>query len=454
MGLDFGVLGFLSERIGIIIVLFPLICYNIAVYLLIMWENIQVNRILSRYLPGVFDRQLVLITGARQTGKTTLVKKYYHDLPYYNLDAFEYRDQLSSISTFKWAGEVGKSVIDEIQKEPALFDKIKYAFDEGSLSFSVLTGSSQILLLKRIQETLAGRITLRELFPFTFRELMDYQGENREPLLLEKLMGKGHVDEVLNGMSSILIGEDRVFNTEVEDWIYTWGGMPPLIHIRESNERKYWLKDYAIAYLERDLSNLASLKDLKPFMKFQQIAALRTANLISFTELARDSGIGIETSRRYLEYLRISYQAFLLQPYHKNLTSSLVKTPKLYWFDNGLQRHLSGYGYETNNGQLYENYVASEIMKFIRTNRMDAKLYFYRTRSGMEIDFILETNKGILGLEVKNREVVSSSDFTSLKKLALAAGKEWKAGIVIYRGNKIQNYGDRLWAIPSTRLFG
>jgi hypothetical protein len=418
-----------------------------------MWENIQVNRILSRHLPDDSKRQLILITGARQTGKTTLVRKHYENLPYYNLDAFEYRDQLSSISTFSWSKEIGVSVIDEIQKEPGLFDKIKYAYDEGTLTFSVFTGSSQILLLKKIKETLAGRISLRELFPFMFRELFDHKEINKDTILLERLISVKRIDDVLSSLNSVLIGETFELHNKVEYWLNNWGGMAPLIHITDSNNRKLWLKDYALAYLERDLADLAKLNDLKPFRKFQQITSLRTANLLSYTELAKDAGIGIESARRYLEYLRISYQTFFVQPYHKNLTSSLVKTPKLYWFDNGILRHLSGLGFEINNGQLYENYVASELIKYIRTNRMDVKLSFYRTRSGMEIDFILESIYGLIAIEVKNRSEVSKSDFTNMKRLSEVLGYEWCGGIVVYRGNKIQKFGDNLWAVPSYRLF-
>lgn len=418
-----------------------------------MWENLQVKRVIERYLPDVRRRQLLLITGARQTGKTTLVKERYKELPYYNLDAVEYRDQLSSISTFRWARDIGASVIDEIQKEPGLFDKIKYAFDDGSLNFSVLTGSSQILLLKKVRETLAGRTMLMELFPFMLTELTDPKSKKNDAVLFSRMLKCETIDEVLNETASVLIGKKLELAKYAEEWLYIWGGMAPLIHINESQDRKYWLKDYTTAYLERDLGDLANLNDLKPFRKFQQIAALRTTNLISFSELSRDAGIGIETARRYLEYLHISYQGFLLQPYHKNLTSSLVKTPKLFWFDNGLLRFLSGLGFEIDSGQLYENYVASELMKFIRSKRLDVKLTFYRTRSGMEIDFILETTKGILGIEVKNRSVVSKSDFTRLKRLADAAKTGWLGGIVIYKGNQIQRFNEGFWAVPSFRFF-
>ena len=424
-----------------------------TVYLPIMWENLQIKRMLSQHLPDISGRQLLLITGARQTGKTTLVREQYRSLPYFNLDAIEFRDQLSSISTFNWADEVGVSIIDEIQKEPGLFDKIKYSFDEGTLRFSVLTGSSQILLLKKVRETLAGRVTLRELFPFMLSELINPDGIKSESVLFCRLVTEKNLDKTFAATTSVLIGKEWDVAKSAEDQLNIWGGMAPLIHIGDSKDRKFWLKDYATAYLERDLADLANLNDLKPFRKFQQIAALRTANLISYTELAKDSGIGIETARRYLEYLRISYQTFLLQPFRKNLTSRIIKTPKLYWFDNGLLRHLSGFGFEIDNGQLFENYVASELMKFISTNRLNVKLTFYRTRSGMEIDFILETNDGIIAIEVKNRDVVSESDFTNIKRLAGAAGKEWLGGIVVYRGNKIRQFNHHLWAVPACRLF-
>jgi uncharacterized protein len=418
-----------------------------------MWENKQISRKLTKLLPDDSGRQLLLLTGARQTGKTTLVRKHYKDIPYYNLDAMEYRDQLSSISTFRWAKEVGVSVIDEIQKAPELFDKIKYSYDDGSLNFSVLTGSSQILLLRKVQETLAGRAFLLELFPFILSELIDPEALKSGNSLLEELIGSTNIDEIFEAVDSVLFGESLDIAVRSEEWLNIWGGMAPLIHLPGLDEKRFWLKDYAVAYLERDLADLASLNDLKPFRKFQQMAALRTANLISYTELAKDSGIGIETARRYLEYLRISYQAFLLQPYHKNLTSSLVKTPKLFWFDNGLLRHLSGFGFDIDSGQLYENYVAAEMMKMIRTSRLDTRLYFYRTRSGMEIDFILEKKEGFVAIEVKNRDTVSLSDFAKIKRLADANSARWCGGIVVYRGNKIQKFGHNLWAVPSIRLF-
>lgn len=408
---------------------------------------------IAQHLPAESENRLLLLTGARQTGKTSLVRKCYEDLPYYNLDAIEFRDQLSNVSTFRWAQEVGTSVIDEIQKEPGLFDKLKFAFDEGMLKFSVLTGSSQILLLKKVRETLAGRVALRELYPLMLNELVNTEGVNFDSILLHKLFSEINIDEILASLPSVLIGDSWYQAKRAEEWLLKWGGMPALIHISDENTRKLWLRDYTSTYLERDLGDLANLSDLKPFRKFQRIAALRAANLLSYSELSKDSGIGVETSRRYLEYLRISYQAFLVPPYHTNLTSSLVKTPKLFWVDNGLFRHLSEYGFSFDSGQLYENYIASELMKFIRTNGLETKMTFYRTRSGLEIDFLLENENGFIAIEVKSRDIVSSSDIGSLRRLAESSGKSFVGGIVLYRGNKIQQFDEKLWAVPSCRLF-
>ncbi|MBN3034235.1 MAG: ATP-binding protein [Bacteroidales bacterium] len=418
-----------------------------------MWENLQIKRKISQFLPEESRRTLVMVTGARQTGKTTLVRGHYHELPYYNLDAVEYREQLGNISTFSWFNVVGHAVLDEVQKEPTLFDKIKYAFDEGSISFSVLTGSSQLLLLGKVRETLAGRIMLFELFPFMLSELMYPEGGHPDGITLEKLLSGDPVDGLLRSIPEVVLGDQWDLLQRAENRLITWGGMPPLIHISDEKERIFWLNDYSTAYLERDLSDLVRLNDLKPFRRFQRLASLRTSNMLHYSELAKDAGTSTETARRYIEYLGISYQAFLLQPYHINLTSTVVKTPKLYWYDNGLLRHLSGIGYDLDNGQLFENYVASELMKYLKTTRSNARLYYYRTRSGMEVDFILDTPSGIIAIEVKNRENISESDCSSLRRLASNSKKSIRLAMVVYKGNKLINFGAGLWAVPSSRLF-
>jgi uncharacterized protein len=215
------------------------------------------------------------------------------------------------------------------------------------------------------------------------------------------------------------------------------------------------LKSYEATYLERDLGDLARLDDLKPFRRFQKLAALRSGQLLSFSELARDAGVAVETTRRYMEYLRISYQAFLLQPFYENLTSQVVKTPKIYWQDCGLLRSLSGLTPDaTVDGHFFETYVAAELVKLVRTVSLDAQCFYYRTRSGAEVDFLVQTPRGVMAMEVKNRAVIDRADIGTMKALATALGDRWLGGMVLYRGAAITCLAPGFWAVPTWRLFG
>jgi predicted AAA+ superfamily ATPase len=411
------------------------------------------TRYLAAYLPPDSSRRLGVVTGARQTGKTTLVKETYPDLHYVSLDAPENRDSLRQLVSAAWAATVGNAVIDEAQKEPTVFEKVKYAFDESSISFTVLTGSSQILLLKKIRESLAGRAYFFELWPLMPAEIAaPSSGKTLVTPMLDQLISAGSVGALLSDVPPVLMAEAAHPWSEAEKHLLAWGGMPALLALPEE-ERFTWLKNYTYTYLERDLMDLARMEDLQPFRKFQKLTALRSATLLNYSELARDAGISADTARRYLEYLRISYQTFLLQPFSENLTSSTVKTPKLYWSDVGIWRQLSGFRGEVT-GQLFETMVVSEIVKWIRTRQMDAELTFYRTRSGMEVDLLIEAGKDLIGVEIKSRDSTARKDVGSLQALAEKLGKRWRGGMVVYRGNAISRIAaPDIWAVPSWRLF-
>jgi uncharacterized protein len=384
---------------------------------------------------------------------TTLARATYPDLRYINLDSPENRETLSQLHTAFWAKSIGPAVLDEAQKAPVVFEKVKYAFDEGGVSFSVLTGSSQILLLKEIRESLAGRAFFYELWPLMQSE-MNFPADDPDVPgpLVNKLLSAGHVGSVLADVPAVLLDKQDAAYLNAENHILQWGGMPSLLPLGDADRWK-WLKDYGYTYLERDLSDLARLDDLAPFRKFQKLTALRSGKLLNYSELARDTGISVDTARRYLEYLRLSYQTFLLQPFHQNLTSAVVKTPKIYWTDIGILRQLSGYRGELT-GEFYETMVVSELVKWIRTSQLEAELYFYRTRSGMELDVLIQTGSAFVGMEIKSRESVASKDIRAMKEVAPALGNRWLGGIVVYRGNEIRRIGDPdIWAVPSRRLF-
>jgi predicted AAA+ superfamily ATPase len=418
-----------------------------------MSEYIQKYRFLEDYLPERSSRRLVILTGARQTGKTTLAKAKYPELNYINLDAPENREVIRTISTASWAVSVGNAVIDEAQKEPSLFEKVKYAFDENSVSFCLMSGSSQILLLKKVRESLAGRVSLYEIWPLTMYEIfMDNHSRGIHPSLVDRLFSKSNFDELFGKLPEILLEETDIKNREAETYMLKWGGMPALLPLSEEQRWK-WLKDYVYTYLERDLSDLARLDDLVPFRTFQKLSALRSAQLLNYSELSRDAGLSVDTARRYLQYLNLSYQTVLLQPYFRNITSSVIKTPKLYWVDVGLLRQLGGFRGE-HFGQVYETMVVGELIKWIKTTQKNAEIYFYRTRSGMELDVLLQTEGGLIGIEIKSRKTHAKSDLRAMKEVARNLGKEWRGGLLVNQGNVLRKIDEpNIWVIPSRRLF-
>jgi len=413
----------------------------------------QVSRHLARLLPPLGEgRRLVLITGARQVGKTTLTRAQYPSLPYFNLDAVENRHYLSQVPSFQFAKEIGASILDEAQKEPAVFEKLKYAYDDKQIAFSVLLGSSQILLLKKIRESLAGRVAIYELFPLMMSELASQaEPSGLHAPMLEGLCEAKDLNNFLSLQPMLIAPAAAQIKKNAQQHLMQWGGMPALLAIAE-NERQKWIRDYEYTYLERDLADLARLSDLEPFRLFQQLSALRSAHLLNYSELARDSGVSVDTARRYLEYLKLSYQVELLQAYRSNRNSSLVKTPKIYWLDIGLYRSLTQY-YGQLQGQLYETLIVSEVAKWKRGLQKTVDLYFYRTSGGLEVDLVLKKADGIIGLEIKSRSEVSVRDSKSLKLMAEQLKEEWLGGIIVYNGDRLEKIAEpNIWAIPSWRL--
>ena len=181
---------------------------------------------------------------------------------------------------------------------------------------------------------------------------------------------------------------------------------------------------------------------------------LRSGQLLSYSELARDAGVSPATARRYLEYLNLSYQVVLLRPYSRNLTSTVVKSPKLYWMDLGLSREVTASRGDLTGAE-FETLVVAECHKWIHTMAPDVKMYFYRTRSRMEVDLLLETPGGVLTVEVKNRGRAYPEDARALAELRGPLGSSWLGGLVVHRGTRLHplREADGIWAVPAHQLF-
>ena len=409
-------------------------------------------RWLGARLPREGSRRIVVTTGARQTGKTTLARTTYPDLRYFSLDDLEVRTALREVSGRQWHRDVGEAVLDEAQKEPSVFEKVKLAYDDARIDFSVLLGSSRFLLMDRARESLAGRSFIYDLWPLMASELRTDEDEEAQPPLLDQILLTKRLRDVLDGEPEILLGDEDLQRREALEHLARWGGMPELLRLSDA-ERREWLKSYQQTFLERDLADLVRLSDLEPFRKLQRLAMLRSGGLLSFADLARDASLSTATARRYLEYLRISYQIFLLQPFHRNLTSAVVKTPKLYWMDLGLLRQET-LRFGPLDGPLFETLVVGEIRKWIDTRGRDVEMTFYRTRSGLEVDVLLRTEHGIFGVEIKSRDTVQNKDWKGLRAIAEVLGEEWLGGLVVYQGRRLYPLDAdlRIHAVPVHRL--
>lgn len=410
-------------------------------------------RWLNHRLTSSENPRLIVITGARQTGKTTLVKARYPHLRYVNLDIIEEREMLANLRTRSWASVLGPAVLDEAQKLPSVFDKVKWAFDEKEIDFSVLTGSSRILLLDQVWETLAGRAFLYDLWPLMASELRNRKAEVPDyPLIHRILTEETAIDDLMRKEPPLLLGTDVELRLSAIDHLSQWGGMPALLPLSKE-DRHDWLRSYHQTFLERDLSDLVRLRDLAPFRTLQKLTMLRSGQLLSFSKLARDTGIAVNTARRFVEYLRISYQTILVQPWYRNLTSQVIKSPKIYWIDMGLLRQGTGQWGDLS-GEMFESLVIGEIYKWISTMAQDSGIYFYRTRSGMEVDLILETPLGIVGIEIKSRASISKTDTKALRAIGSHLKNGWRCGLIVYNGMEVKQISSSptIWAIPLHRL--
>jgi predicted AAA+ superfamily ATPase len=397
----------------------------------------------------------VVVTGARQVGKTTLARRLYENaFRYLNLDSPGERARLALAPAEGWHQAVGPAILDEVQKAPMLLDKLKWAYDEGKLDFSVLLGSSRITLLEQVRESLAGRVFLYELWPLTVGELAPHFGGRKpdNPFIARLLNGLESPAALLAPLTRGVVGQEAGAAQSALVHLLQWGGLPSLLQYRDE-EKLAWLDAYQTTYLERDLADLARLRDLEPFSTCHRLASLRTGRILSYSEIARDAGLPVTTVRRYLGYLELSYQTFRLNPWAKNPSVRFIKSPKLIWCDLGVQRVLSG---QTGvlTGEQYESAIISQLMIHLWTLGIRVTPSFLRTSGGSEVDLLLEGEHGILAVEIKNRPKVTAKDAASIERSRKLIGDAYQGGLVVYRGNEIGQITRSVYAIPDWVLLG
>jgi predicted AAA+ superfamily ATPase len=383
----------------------------------------------------------VVITGARQTGKSTLADALVPGRRrYLSLDDLDVRDA-SRRDPESLVGGPGPVTLDEVQREPSLLSAIKRAIDrDRTAGRFLLAGSANLLLMRRVSESLAGRASYLTLWPMTRRE---QQGRGR----------CGRWEELLAtpeaGWIDLLAGTDD----EPEDWraLARRGGFPtPALELKGGAERRIWFDGYIRTYLERDLQDLASISALPDFRRLMRAASLRMGQLVNQTELGRDAALPQPTVHRWLNLLETSYLLVRLPAYAVNRTKRLIKAPKIYWGDTGVAMHLAGS--EEPGGAHLENLVLHDLLAWRDARLERADVGYWRTAIGEEVDFVIETAGGLLPIEVKASARPRLADAAHLRTFRREYGKRSRAGLLLHSGSTLEWLAADVLAAPWWRV--
>jgi predicted AAA+ superfamily ATPase len=391
------------------------------------------------------DTRVVAITGPRQSGKTTLARRFARQgRVYLTLDD---RATLAAAKSdpVAFIRALDRAVIDEVQRAPEILLAIKRSVDEDRRAGRfLLTGSANLSTISTVRESLAGRIETIPLYPLSRSELL----RSKRTLFIDKIF-QGEVPQPAEP-----IQHDALIR------LTSQGGYPEALARRTEKRRQDWYRAYLESIIERDVPEIAALSKPGQIPKLLQIAAQFASRLTNLSEIGRSVALDHKTTDSYLQVLEQLFLVRRLQPWLRNELSRLVKTPKLHFVDSGLLTALRGYSearLRTDRelfGPVLEGFVFSELLKAISWSEERVSLYHYRDKDQLEVDFVLENDAGrIVGLEVKAAASVTRRDFAGLDRLASAAGKHFVQGIVLYDGEHILSFAENLRAVPMASLW-
>ena len=391
--------------------------------------------------------RIIVLTGARQTGKTTLAKHCFPDYSYLSIEDPVLRVQYKSLTAAQWKEFYPRAILDEVQKEPTLIESIKSAYDQYEAVRYLLLGSSQILLLDKVKESLAGRCIIEEVLPLTLPEIITKSWDAPPAVsffqrFLNDLQLPGH-------LPSFELYPDYAGRMKAFQYYIIYGGYPALVNEAfNDDDRIEWLKSYVSTYLERDVRDLADFRSLEPFVKIQKTTALLTGQLVNFSRLGKEAGVTSKTAQRFLQYLELSYQTILLQPWYSNKFKRLVKTPKLHYLDPGVLRAvLQKRGGPAGNE--FESAVISEIYKQVKVIGFPCTFYHLRTQDGAEVDLLIETEKGFIAFEIKMSNNIGKKDARHLFSLAEKLDKPLIHSFILSLDNNIKPIDKKVTALPA-----
>lgn len=331
----------------------------------------------------------LLVTGARQVGKSTLLRKVFNRYEFVTLDD-PFNRELANFDPEAFLAHHGRPlIIDEIQYAPKLFPYLKMEIDQNRKDYGrfILTGSQIFPLMKGVMESLAGRIAIFDLYPLSVSEIPGFSFYDQERLN----------ETILRGLF-------------------------PELQTNPAAETEIWFNTYVTTYLEKDVRAIKAVSDLNLFQKFIRLLAARAGSLLNLSEVAKECGITQPTAKAWLSILQATYIIYLLKPYHNNHSKRVVKSPKLYFLDTGLLANLLGVSTTKSLirsamiGHIFENFVIMEVLKLFSFSGKRDCLYFYRSASGLEVDLLIETEGELNAYEIKFAKTLHPKDGLNLEK--------------------------------------
>ena len=403
---------------------------------------------LPRFASGLLERALaaspvVVLMGARQTGKSTLVQSepFLADRLYLTLDDLETHERARAAPD-DLVRSAPRLTLDEIQREPNLLLSVKRAVDQDRPRRNgrfVLTGSANLLLMHRVSETLAGRAIYVNLWPLTRRERL---GLGRPGIWTDFFANPvSEWPELVSARPSVAAD----WRDEVRR-----GGYPTPAMELSRDARSLWFDGYLRTYLERDLQAMASVGNLVDFRRLMRATCLRLGNVVNQAELGRDTGIPRATVQRYLNLLETSCQLVRLEPYATHRTKRLVKSPKLYWSDAALALWLSGSG--AASGAHLEILVLNDLMVWRDGQTPAPEVLFWRTTTELEVDFVVESDGRLLPIEVKAAANPGYADTRGIRAFRQEYSERCPGGLLLHGGEQTQWMSDRILAVPWWRV--
>jgi predicted AAA+ superfamily ATPase len=391
---------------------------------------------------ALLDTPVVMVTGPRQCGKTTLVRGFT-SYRYLTLDDETVLEAARGDPNGFVRG-LDQAIVDEVQRAPDLLRAIKKTIDvDRRPGRFLLTGSANVLTLPQVSESLAGRMQVVNLLPLSLAEIRE-----KRPTFVQKAMA-GKAAKTTDA----LIGDDLM------SAVFT-GGYPEMIRRQDRQRRRAWARGYVNAMVQRDIPDIAEVERMDQMPRLLKVLAHHSGQLTNFTQIGGQIGLDDKTTSKYVAILEQLFMVRRAEPWFRNRLKRLVKTPKLHFLDSGLLAAILGATEEgigkdrSIYGALLETFVFAEVMKQVDWLPETCRLYHYRDKDQDEVDIIVEGEGGdVVGIEVKAAATVAADDFKGLRKLRTACGEDFKLGVVLYDAEQTVPFGERMFAVPISCLW-